>query len=182
MIGALEVALDRRALPDGRLVHLTSVAHAVDELLNRAPSPAQAFVGRKCVRPQGRPAHRRRPQHDASTFEHVDPSAVGNQRELVISDLEPAAPPCSYKAEDAGITLEPGQAEAILEKVKEQEHAASLQCRRRGRSELLQRLARRATTTTLCTLESWSGDRRTRRADGVLATEATDKLSSTASG
>jgi 2-isopropylmalate synthase len=172
VIGALEVALDRRALPEGRLVHLTSVAHAVDELLNRAPAPSQPFVGRNAFAHKGG-LHIAAVRTDASTFEHVDPRVVGNERELVISELAGRATVIE-KAETAGIPLEPGEAEAVLETVKEQEHRGFQYEAADASFELL---LRRATGhyTVLCTLESWRVIVE-RRADGVLATEATVKL------
>ncbi len=172
VIGALEVALDRRALPEGRLVKLTKVAHAIDELLNRAPDPSQAFVGRNAFAHKGG-LHIAAVRTDASTFEHVDPSLVGNSRELVISELAGRATVLD-KAEEAGIALAPGQAESILEKVKEQEHRGFQYEAADASFELL---LRRETDnyTTLCTLESWRVIVE-RRADGVLATEATVKL------
>ncbi|MEH3053972.1 MAG: citramalate synthase [Patulibacter minatonensis] len=172
VIGALEVALDRRALPEGRLVHLTSVAHAVDELLNRAPAPGQPFVGRNAFAHKGG-LHIAAVRTDASTFEHVDPQAVGNQRELVISELAGRGTVLE-KADAAGLTLGDGQAEAILKTVKDLEHQG-YQYEAAGASFEL--LLRRETGryTVLCTLESWRVIVE-RRADGVLATEATVKL------
>ncbi|MBO9533815.1 MAG: citramalate synthase [Solirubrobacteraceae bacterium] len=172
VIGAIEVNLDRRALPEGRLVRLTSVAHAVDELLNRAPSAAQPFVGRNAFAHKGG-LHIAAVRTDASTFEHVDPSAVGNQRELVISELAGRATVLD-KADDAGIELRPGQAEQILEKVKEQEHQGFQYEAADASFELLLR-RETGNYTTLCTLDSWRVIVE-RRADGVLVTEATVKL------
>jgi 2-isopropylmalate synthase len=172
VIGALEVALDRRTLPEGRLVRLTKAAHAIDELLNRAPDPSQAFVGRNAFAHKGG-LHIAAVRTDASTFEHVDPSTVGNSRELVISELAGRATVLE-KAQDAGIVLAPGQAEAILEQVKELEHKGYQYEAADASFELL---LRRETgqDTVLCTLESWRVIVE-RRADGVLATEATVKL------
>ncbi|MFT4035846.1 MAG: citramalate synthase [Patulibacter sp.] len=172
VIGALEVALDRRALPAGRLGRLTSVAHAVDELLNRAPAPSQPFVGRNAFAHKGG-LHIAAVRTDASTFEHVDPTLVGNQRELVISELAGRATVLE-KAEEAGIELAPGQAESILDHVKALEHQGYQYEAADASFELLLR-RETGTYTTLCTLESWRVIVE-RRADGVLATEATVKL------
>lgn len=172
VIGALEVALDRRALPEGRLVHLTTVAHRIDELLNRAPSPAQPFVGRNAFAHKGG-LHIAAVRTDASTFEHVDPTLVGNHRELVISELAGRATVLE-KAEAAGIALEQGQAERILETVKDLEHRGYQFEAADASFELLLR-RETGNYTVLCTLESWRVIVE-RRADGVLATEATVKL------
>lgn len=172
VIGALELGLDLRTLPDGHLRHLTATAHAVDELLNRVPDPGQPFVGRNAFAHKGG-LHIAAVRTDASTFEHVDPAAVGNERELVISELAGRATVIE-KAEVAGLTLASGQAEELLEKVKEREHAGYQYEAADASFELL---LRRETGqyTSLCELESWRVIVE-RRADGVLATEATVKL------
>ncbi|HWG93665.1 MAG TPA: citramalate synthase, partial [Mycobacteriales bacterium] len=45
VIGALELKLDRRVLPEGRLREMTRVAHAVAEVANITPDPHQPWVG-----------------------------------------------------------------------------------------------------------------------------------------
>ena len=172
VIGGLELGMDLQALPPGRLSRLTSVAHAIDELLNRVPDPSQPYVGRNAFAHKGG-LHIAAVRTDASTFEHVDPSAVGNQRELVISELAGRATVLE-KADEAGLLLADGDAERILESVKDREHRGYQYEAADASFELL---LRRETGqyTTLCELESWRVIVE-RRADGVLVTEATIKL------
>ncbi|MDO9356283.1 MAG: alpha-isopropylmalate synthase regulatory domain-containing protein, partial [Solirubrobacteraceae bacterium] len=110
---------------------------------------------------------------DASTFEHVDPSAVGNERELVISELAGRATVLE-KADEAGLELVDGDAERILQRVKELEHQGYQYEAADASFELL---LRRETGqyTQLCELESWRVIAE-RRADGILSTEATVKM------
>ncbi len=172
VIGGLELGLGLQALPKGRIGRLTSVAHAIDELLNRVPDPSQPYVGRNAFAHKGG-LHIAAVRTDASTFEHVDPSIVGNQRELVISELAGRATVLE-KAEVAGLELGEGDAERILERVKDLEHQGYQYEAADASFELL---IRRETGqyTLLCELESWRVIVE-RRADGVLATEATIKL------
>lgn len=172
VIGALELGLDLRALPAGNLPNLTATAHAIDEILNRVPDPGQPFVGRNAFAHKGG-LHIAAVRTDASTFEHVDPAAVGNERELVISELAGRATVID-KAEVAGLALQDGDAERLLEKVKQREHSGYQYEAADASFELL---LRRETGqyTELCELESWRVIVE-RRADGVLATEATVKL------
>jgi 2-isopropylmalate synthase len=172
VIPNLELGLGLQALPVGRLARLTSVAHGVDELLNRTPDPSQPFVGRNAFAHKGG-LHIAAVRTDASTFEHVDPSAVGNERELVISELAGRATVID-KAEQAGITLADGDAERILASVKDREHRGYQYEAADASFELLLR-RESGQYTTLCILESWRVIVE-RRADGVLTTEATIKL------
>ena len=59
VVAALEVKLGRQVLPDGRLVELGRVAHAVAEVANIAPDPHQPWVGAQRLRAQGRAARQR---------------------------------------------------------------------------------------------------------------------------
>ncbi|MBJ7471084.1 MAG: citramalate synthase [Solirubrobacteraceae bacterium] len=172
VIGALELGLDIRTLPEGRLARLTGTAHAVDELLNRTPDPSQPFVGRNAFAHKGG-LHIAAVRTDATTFEHVDPSAVGNHRDLVISELAGRATVVE-KAQVAGIPLQDGDAERVLERVKEREHGGFHYEAADASFELLLR-RETGNYTSLCELESWRVIVE-RRADGVLATEATIKL------
>ncbi|MDQ8044199.1 MAG: citramalate synthase [Solirubrobacteraceae bacterium] len=173
VIGGLELGLGLQALPEGRLARLTSAAHAVDELLNRIPQPSQPYVGKNAFAHKGG-LHIAAVRTDASTFEHVDPAAVGNERELVISELAGRATVLE-KADEAGLDLADGDAERILDRVKELEHEGFAYEAADASFELL---IRRETDqyTSLLTLESWRVIVE-RRADGVLSTEATIKLS-----
>ena len=172
VIGGLELGLGITALPDGRLPRLTATAHAVDELLNRTPDPSQPFVGRNAFAHKGG-LHIAAVRTDASTFEHADPSAVGNHRDLVISELAGRATVVE-KAHTAGIPLRDGDAEHVIERVKELEHEGFHYEAADASFELLLR-RETANYTVLCELESWRVIVE-RRADGILATEATVKL------
>ncbi len=172
VIGGLELGLGITTLPEGRLARLTPTSHAIDELLNRTPDPSQPFVGRNAFAHKGG-LHIAAVRTDASTFEHADPSAVGNHRELVISELAGRATVIE-KAEAADIPLQDGDAERVLERVKEREHGGFHYEAADASFELLLR-RETGNYTSLCELESWRVIVE-RRADGVLSTEATIKL------
>lgn len=172
VIGGLELNLGVTALPEGRLARLTPVAHAVDELLNRIPNPSQPLVGRNAFAHKGG-LHIAAVRTDASTFEHADPERVGNVRELVISELAGRGTVVE-KAHEAGIPLKDGDAERVIERVKELEHQGFHYEAADASFELLLR-RETGNYTSLCELESWRVIVE-RRADGVLATEATIKL------
>ena len=86
IIANLQLKMGRRVLADEQLAHLTEAAHFVDELLNRPPNRAQAYVGRDAFAHKGG-LHVAGVRADSATFEHVDPGLVGNTRELLVSEL-----------------------------------------------------------------------------------------------
>ncbi len=172
IIGGLELNLGVQTLPAGRLARLTQTAHAIDELLNRTPDPSQPLVGRNAFAHKGG-LHIAAVRTDASTFEHADPSLVGNHRDLVISELAGRGTVIE-KAHEAGIPLADGDAERVIECVKEREHDGFHYEAADASFELLLR-RETGNYTSLCELESWRVIVE-RRADGVLATEATIKL------
>ena len=82
----LQLKLGYDCLPVGRLATLTETAHYLDELLNRTPNPDQPYVGKNAFA-HGGGMHVDGVLKDPSTFEHIDPALVGNDRELLISEL-----------------------------------------------------------------------------------------------
>jgi 2-isopropylmalate synthase len=116
----LQLKLGYRCVEDEQLARLTGIAHFVDELLNITPDPDQPFVGRNAFAHKGG-MHVAGVSADARTFEHMDPAEVGNERELVVSELSGKGTMVE-RAERAGIPLDDGQAAKALRAVKEREH------------------------------------------------------------
>ena len=58
---------------------------------------------------------------DASTFEHLDPALVGNERDILASELSGKATIRS-QAERAGLELDDEAAARAVERLKEREH------------------------------------------------------------
>src|SRR6185312_4447905 len=65
---------------------LTEASHLVAEMLNLSPDANQAYVGKNAFAHKGG-LHVAGVNADPSTFEHIDPSAVGNAREVLVSEL-----------------------------------------------------------------------------------------------
>ena len=103
-----------------QLARLTGIAHFIDELLNITPHPDQPFVGRNAFAHKGG-MHVAGVSADARTFEHMDPAEVGNEREMVVSELSGKGTVVS-RAERSGIPLDEEQAAKALRKLKEREH------------------------------------------------------------
>jgi 2-isopropylmalate synthase len=98
---------------------------------------------------------------------------VGNAREIVISELAGRGT-VQEKADGAGIALDDGQAERVIERVKELEHAGFHFEAADGSFELLLR-QEAGRYVPLFRLESWRVIVE-QRADGRVETEATVKL------
>jgi 2-isopropylmalate synthase len=120
ILPALELKMGYRCVGDDRLSRLSEVAHYVDELLNRTPDPRQPYVGRSAFAHKGG-MHVAGVNTDARTFEHVDPTSVGNERELLVSELSGKGTVAS-RAEQAGVPLDDEQAGRALRTLKEREH------------------------------------------------------------
>src|SRR5439155_4103199 len=124
IIADLQLKMGVELLPSERLARLTETAHFVDELLNRAPDPAQPYVGKHAFAHKAG-MHAAGVRADAQTFEHVDPAVVGNSRDVLISEISGKGT-ITNKADGAGIKLAGDAGEAfaqrVLERVKELEH------------------------------------------------------------
>ncbi|MDI9409725.1 MAG: citramalate synthase [Candidatus Pacebacteria bacterium] len=67
------------------LTGLTRISRALDERLNRAPNRHAAYVGESAFAHKGG-LHASAVEKDATTYEHVAPELVGNQRLVLVSD------------------------------------------------------------------------------------------------
>jgi 2-isopropylmalate synthase len=177
IIGDLQLKMGCQLLSEDRLARLTETAHFIDELLNRAPDPAQPYVGKHAFAHKAG-LHAAGVRSDARTFEHVDPAVVGNSRDVLISELSGKGT-ISEKADEADIKLGPGEsaeafAQRVVERVKELEHQGFQFEAADGSFELLMR-KEAGSYEPLFRLEAWRVLVE-KRADGKVATEATIKI------
>jgi len=169
IIANLQLKLGIAVLAPERLARLTETAHLVDELLNRTPDPRQPYVGKHAFAHKGG-LHVAGVRADAATFEHVDPAAVGNARELLVSELAGRAT-VAERAGAAGLAVDPDR---VLERVKELEHAGyQFEAADASFDLLLRRDA--GVYEPLFRLESWRVIVE-QRASGAAETEATIKI------
>jgi 2-isopropylmalate synthase len=75
-----KIGIDREAL-----IGLTHLSRLLDERLNRVPSRNAAYVGESAFAHKGG-LHVSAVEKDPRTYEHIDPSLVGNRRHIVVSD------------------------------------------------------------------------------------------------
>jgi 2-isopropylmalate synthase len=177
IIADLQLKMGVDLLPAERLTRLTETAHFVDELLNRSPNPAQPYVGKHAFAHKAG-LHAAGIRADAQTFEHTDPAAVGNRRDVLISEMSGKGT-ISGKAAEAKIKLQSGEAgdafaQRVLERVKDLEHQGFQFEAADGSFELLMR-KEAGSYEPLFRLESWRVLVE-KRADGKVVTEATIKI------
>jgi 2-isopropylmalate synthase len=172
IVANLQLKLGRPELAPAQLAKLTETAHFVDELLNRVPNPAQPYVGKHAFAHKAG-MHAAGVSADAHTFEHIDPALVGNDREVLVSELAGRAT-VMEKAREAGIELDDAAALRTAERVKELEHRGFQFEAADGSFELLMR-REAGCYEPLFRLESWRVIVE-QRADGAVETEATIKI------
>jgi 2-isopropylmalate synthase len=177
IIADLQLKMGAEVLAPERLERLTETAHFVDELLNRAPNPAQPYVGKHAFAHKAG-LHAAGVRASSETFEHVDPAVVGNSRDVLVSELSGKGTVVE-KATEAGLQLPSGAdddafAQRVVERVKELEHDGFQFEAADGSFELLMRKEAGA-YEPLFRLESWRVlvEKRT---DGKVITEATIKV------
>ncbi len=91
---------------------------AVYELANVAPLARQAYVGRSAFAHKGG-LHVSGIQRNVRTYEHIDPSLVGNDRRVLLSELAGRSN-ILYKAKEFGINIKPDNQKVggLLEELK----------------------------------------------------------------
>jgi 2-isopropylmalate synthase len=172
LIANLQLRLGHELITAEQLARLTETAHFVDELLNRNPDPRAPWVGRSAFAHKGG-LHVAGVRADASTFEHSDPAVVGNERELLVSELA-GRHTVLEKAQAAGVELDDAAAARVVERVKDLEHQGFQFEAADASFELLLR-QEAGEYEPLFRLESWRVIVE-QRADGKAETEATIKV------
>jgi 2-isopropylmalate synthase len=121
IIANLKLKMGMDVVSDAQLGRLTEVSHYVSEIVNMVPHPYQPYVGQSAF------AHKAG-YHAAgvlkleSSYQHIAPEVVGNQRSLLISELG-GSTGLLDKMQIPGLDrqLTRDDARRLLETVKEQE-------------------------------------------------------------
>ncbi len=122
VIPNLELKLNLRALPAGALPRLHEVARFVAEVANLAPNEHMAYVGDSAFAHKAG-VHVSAMQRHPDAYQHIDPTVVGNQMRVVVSELSGRANVVS-KAGELGLqNLDAATGARIVELIKEREHA-----------------------------------------------------------
>jgi 2-isopropylmalate synthase len=120
ILPALQLKMGFAVVSDEQLASLAPTSHYLDELCNMTPNPDRAYVGRNAFAHKAG-MHAAGVAADARTFEHLDPAEVGNERDILASELSGKATIRS-QAERAGLVLDDAAAAHAVERLKEREH------------------------------------------------------------
>ncbi len=120
ILPALQLKMGFEVVAPEQLASLTPTSHYLDELCNMTPNPDRAYVGRNAFAHKAG-MHAAGVATDAGTFEHLDPAVVGNEREILASELSGKATIRSAAAR-AGLELDDEAATGAVERLKQREH------------------------------------------------------------
>ena len=159
----------------GRLTHLSRF---IDDRLDRPPDSSAAYVGDRAFAHKGG-LHVSAIEKDPKTYEHVDPSAVGNERHIVVSD-QAGKSNVLARFREIGISINPNDPKLsnLLEDVKNREHDGYAYDGAEASFELLARRALEDVPEYFCLQSFRVMDERRWNAKGQLITlsEATLKV------
>jgi 2-isopropylmalate synthase len=116
----LELKMGHTCLPAGGLAMLQHVSHTVAEIANLAPDDHMAYVGRSAFAHKGG-MHVSGIRRNADSYQHIDPTLVGNEMRVLVSDLSGRSNMLT-KAEEYGLDVSSKLATDLLREVKELEN------------------------------------------------------------
>jgi 2-isopropylmalate synthase len=121
IIANLELKTQQLVLPTNALQEAFRISHAVAEITNVAPSSRQPYVGVSAFAHKAG-LHASAIKVDPSLYQHEDPSSVGNDMRMLVSDMAGRAS-IELKSQELGVDLG-GDKELIgriVDRVKEME-------------------------------------------------------------
>jgi len=117
IIPNLELKMGLSCLPEGNLAQLYDISHFVAEVVNLAPDEHAAYVGKSAFAHKGG-IHVAAMRRNEESYQHINPSLVGNEMRVVVSELSGRGNLLS-KAEEYGLsTLKPEEVTAVLNDIK----------------------------------------------------------------
>jgi len=120
-IAGLQLKLKHECVPAEKLPQLTKLANYIADTANLQVPNGAAYVGKSAFAHKGG-IHVSAVLRDASTYEHVEPETVGNQRRVLVSDLSGRSN-IFFKVEEMGLDhLDDAQRKTLLERIKEMEN------------------------------------------------------------
>jgi 2-isopropylmalate synthase len=121
VIGGLVTKMGRDVLPDGCLVELQRVAHAIAEIANLAPDTHAPYVGASAF------AHKAGLHASAikvapELYNHLDPAIVGNGQRILVTEMAGRAS-VELKSRELGVDVadRPDVISKVVDHVKERE-------------------------------------------------------------
>jgi 2-isopropylmalate synthase len=113
----LQLKMGVRCLPEGRIERMTAVSRHVAELVNLPPHAADPYVGASAFAHKGGLHTSALGRVGGASYEHIDPTVVGNHTRVLVSDLGGRAG-MSLKAQEFGVDLDDRAAAELSERLK----------------------------------------------------------------
>ncbi len=122
LVADLQLKLGFSCLPPAKLKELTEVARFVSEVSNMVQAKNQPYVGLSAFAHKGG-VHINAVMKNPETYEHIDPSVVGNRRRFLVSELG-GKTNIMLKAQELDIELkkESPETRKILQEVQDREN------------------------------------------------------------
>jgi 2-isopropylmalate synthase len=121
IIANLQLKLGYNCVPQAKLKQLSETSRLVYELANVTPFARQPYVGRSAFAHKAG-LHVSGIQRNASTYEHIDPSLLGNDRRVLLSELSGRSN-IFYKSREFGLDINPKNEKVglLLDELKRRE-------------------------------------------------------------
>jgi 2-isopropylmalate synthase len=121
IVPALQLKLGYRCVPGRKLADLTALSRYVDEIANLLPNERQPYVGSNAFAHKAG-IHVSAIARNAATYEHLDPTVLGNERRILVSELSGKSN-IATKSNELALDLEkdPDAIARIIDVVKERE-------------------------------------------------------------
>jgi len=121
VVGNLQLKLGLPVLPAGCLEQMVRVSHAIAEIANIAPDTHQAYVGAAAFAHKAG-LHASAIKVDPVLYNHVDPSVVGNDMRILVTEMAGRAS-IELKSRELGLDLagHPDALSRVTKRVKELE-------------------------------------------------------------
>ena len=120
IIPDLELKMDLQCLPNGKLGELSEVSRFVSDVANLPQDEHMAYVGTSAFAHKGG-IHVAAMRRNADSYQHIDPTRVGNNMRVVVSELSGRGNLLS-KVEELGLQLDESvDMPEVLDRLKELE-------------------------------------------------------------
>ena len=118
IIPTLKLKMGIDCVTDEQLVRLTEVSHYISETANLVPDTSLPYVGSSAFSHKGG-LHVSAIRKWADSYQHIDPTQVGNKSRVVVSELSGRGN-IIYKAKERGLDLplQGKEAQRLLEQIK----------------------------------------------------------------
>jgi 2-isopropylmalate synthase len=120
VIPDLTLKMGIATLPPDRMDRLTAVSRHVAELVNLPPHAADPYVGSSAFAHKGGLHTSALGRVGGASYEHIDPTSVGNRTRVLVSDLGGRAG-MSMKATEFGVELDDRASAELSERLKQLE-------------------------------------------------------------